>query len=317
MKKAIVVLFALAFVGAMAFADGPKTTMSGYVEAGVALSATSAGTTLVQAANDDGPMNFGVTTTMGDFSATFAVEYGVPDWTTIQLSAANLTYNFLNKMITVTAGKGAGGVGSTPIEGWGGSGVDGVGLYVTPITGLSLGYGLPVDWTATDISTQLNKSAIGAAYSMANLFDIDLSFNLDGVLTAGLNITAVKGLTAQVDAAIDTKTAGQTKDGQDMQYEENFAYAINKLTVGVDLTQQIKTSLLTMTFDPTVSYALGVPTVGAGVTVTVPPSGGTIAFKPDANVAFAFNSAANLKLDVNYDTGASAFGVGLTFWQTF
>lgn len=307
MKKAIVVLLALAVVGAMAFAqDKTAVTFSGSVEAGALVTATSSSQTI--ATNDANNGYFGqlaVSASLGDFATKFA--FRTTDLATLTVHDAWLTQGFLNNMLTIGAGYDLGSVISTAYEGNGGIGGNGLQVYVMPISGLTLGAFVPLTIAGDTLSNTFQAFKIAAEYTMEKLFTFYAGYdNSANTAEVSLDILAVPNLTAQLEAAIST-------NGGSTVPEEYLAYAMGNLTASVWASETLGSGSFDFSVKPAISYAMGVPTLGASVKYTQSTSAVVI----DANVKFALNDLATLKLDANYDTSSSTTKVGLDMWHSF
>lgn len=310
MKRAIVLVLALAVVSAMAFADDMKTTTtwSGYVEGGATVTANSGGTTIMQNdANNGYYAQIGAAASLGTFAASVALRTTDSTAGTVLLHTAYVTDGLFNGMFTVGAGLGLGAIMSTAYEGNGGIGGQGVQVYVGPISGFTVGAFVPVTTTATSLSTAFTSFKVGVDYTMAKLFDFMASYD-NGASNAevSLNILAVPNLTAQLEAAIST-------NGGSTVPEEYFAYAIGNITPSLYASETLSSGAFSFVVKPGISYAMGVPTLGASVKYDSSSSAVTI----DGNVKFAFNALATLKIDANYNTGTSTTTVGLDLWDSF
>jgi len=302
MKKLVVLMIVLMFVGAYVFADaanvtagsGAAVTVAGAVEAGAKIVNSGSTTTIQQFTNNEGTTgwaNLNLGASIGDMSANFYLRS--TDFTTWTIPNAWVTEKLLKDMIELRAGNMDNAATSTANKGWGGVNGVGIQVLVLPISGLTIGANIPAPLTAVAIDDKAAGLAktfkVGAAYAMPNLVTVDLTYQAAGEFDAGVNVTAVPGLTAQVEAQI------LTAKGATNTIFENVTYALGALTVGANATEALATAT-TITIVPTVSYTIS-PTLNVYGQIGYTTPGNTIA--PEVGVGLPFNAMGTLK--IQYD----------------
>jgi hypothetical protein len=218
MKKLLFILLVVAFVGAMAFADGPTMKLSGYVGAGIKVSSDGTDTTVTMYdQNKDSGSNGVYASLAGTLDGgTYGLKWGfhsvdvskgfltAVDTLTGAFTAASATVTsgtytpfvtfddtlgwvyLANKMVKISMGKIDNGNYATYEAGDGSwDGNIGASVDIMPISGLSIGYFLPYNDTSTKVSDAFAESQFGAKFEMAKLFGVKVMYNLGTVDTSG------------------------------------------------------------------------------------------------------------------------------------
>ncbi len=279
MKKAIVLLLALAVFGVFAFADdamaAPALVLSGSVQVGTQFGydKTSDLTYLQNWSSNDGDnMSFYLD---GVFAGTNAggkfelLTKAAADGTNPVKIDTGFGWWKPIAMLTLQAGYNYGSLYATPIEGWANGGT-GAQIALKPIDGLTIGLDLDATagMTKFDASAQIGFDFQYVLKDIATVgFDYDLGSNY---FVAGANVVAVPNLTAQVDVRYAVK-AGATAAAADWNYvkntlkaEQNFAYAMGALKPSLWLAEsKVDTADLTWSVKPGVAYTAGAYTPSA------------------------------------------------------
>jgi len=291
--KRITLLAVVAFlcVGAMVFADTATVALTGAVEAGAKIVMTGTSTTIQQYTNNEGTTgwaNMNLTASLGDLSANFYLRSS--DFATWIIPNAWVTEKLFNKVLELRAGNIDNAMSSTANQGWGGISGTGIQIVVNPVAGLSIGALVPAPLAAADISAELAQFVVGASFSVPNLANFVATFKNALVtggyeIDAGVNVTAVTGLTAQLEATLPVAT------GSTYKIFENVAYKVGSLTPGISATENFPTFDITVT--PVVTYAIdSVYSAWAQVGYTMSSS----KIAPEVGVSAAWNGMGTLKV---------------------
>jgi hypothetical protein len=326
MKKALVVLLALTCLSALAFADDVAWTFGATVKTGAQITlgdSTSTPSTLLKIWDNDDPavsrVRLDAEAALGDFAAHVRVG-GDFAGNAIPTTPPGMFLNawwvnsfFLDKMIQLQFGMLDHSVTDTVNKGWGGIGVNGGQVVVTPISGLSVGMGIPADAAAGTLDAALAGIKAGFAYTMPNLVTVKATWmNAGGTNNSdfafGVAVLAVPNLTAQLEV-LATDLSNSTSGSYAIF--ENVAYVMGPLTPAINATETIYSasgSTMMIAINPNVDYVIMTGTaVGLSVTYTMNSNGATGGSKSGLNVdpyvAFTFNPKAALKIDANYTIG--------------
>jgi len=264
----------LALVGAFAFADGPTMAWKTNVYSGFGV-ATAGTVTTLQGYDYSwvgaGAVRFNMNYTSADGKAGFnsRLQMTMPDASVAEGAFGGPTANFnqINAwakfgMFTVRAGMNDDYTIATPIWNNYGSTDGKVGIYfnVTPFDGLDVGYFQPIGNVASDISNFFSpagtaRATVGLAYTAKDIAKIELgalaadwSPSVPTTLYAGAALTAVKGLTAQLEGKFDLGTTTS------VALLENIAYNMGALTVGSYVGENLSGSNFYWGLEPTVAY---------------------------------------------------------------
>lgn len=210
MKKAIVLLLALAMVGGAAFAqskvsvslDGSVTIFDQDFNSVLKPSGNGYDTVTIKGASEDGTYGFSITD-QNILDGAFPDAASIRDW--------NVYYKLFDGLARVTFGKLRNGDVRLTLPNWEVDGLggtdrisgEGVLFNVYPMDGLTVAYNLPVATTAATIGNVFQASDIGVKYDITDLGTAILLVNLNipassNVINAGFKFTAVENLTATV-----------------------------------------------------------------------------------------------------------------------
>lgn len=272
MKKALIVLLALCFVSAMAFADakwsvktrygfGIQSYSSGNELLGYDYSQVGAGRTrlMVNITSEDGNVGFNGRMQMKvqDYASVTSTK-GYP----VIFSQLNGWAKLFSGMLTVRAGRLDDYTIATPD--WNNFGTtDGsFGMYfdVSPMAGLDIGFFQVIPSDGAAVGASANGDIIGLAYAMPNLVSVQAGVILDFRNTAanghaiyfGADVTAVPNLTAMLEAKVELLN-GSTP----ITLEQNIGYSMGALTVGArigEVSNSAAATTLVWGVEPTVSY---------------------------------------------------------------
>jgi hypothetical protein len=265
MKKALIVLLALACVAGLAFADGATPSWSVANLYGFAFGVNNAGNTLVgwdyaQVGNSRTRLTFKYTAADGNVGFVSRLQF-------TGIVAGNMIWNRLygfgklfGGLLTVKGGILDDYTIAT--ADWFNFGnadkVPGLEFILTPISGLNVAFyqKLPSP-TAPGNGASANGDIVGLAYEMPNVVAVQAGAVLDFVNTAasghqvyfGFNVTAVPNLTAILEANVSLFN-GSTP----IQLEENVGYTMGALTVGVRAGEYTDSTGFDWGVEPTVTY---------------------------------------------------------------
>lgn len=262
MKKLIVLLLAITMVGAV-FADdaapAPSLTWGGYFNTGIQYD-TSTDSLYLMGAKYVGKasrLRLNADYANGDFGVHFRLQSNDATTTMFSLTQALVWGNFLNKMVYAKVGLLNDYTWATPYNSYGGyDGKPGAQIQLKPISGLNFGVILPIDSSKTVSPTNVLKDMIiGAKYSAKGLADVTAELDLGTAANAfigSVNVTAVKDLTAQLEAKItDIADFGNTA-----YFDEYISYALGDVAVGAYVDQTFG-SPFAWSVAPEVSYTMG------------------------------------------------------------
>lgn len=303
MKKAIVLLLALAVLGSAAFAQELK--FSGYLDTGVAIFDTGANNPKVGLWGDDSGtttrLNFQGAYTNENVGATFRlrmqnIDNGTPYTTTnpgdhsnVFVNRAFVWANLFDNMAKIQVGK----LGDYT---WASFGNDfgnfdtqtGLQFQVMPVAGLNFGFFLPADGVAGDrvvLEKALKDVAFGASYALDGFgafragYDMSAAEKSD-MLYVSVKMTAVENLVVVADAKFSN--LGDKDKGSTYLYQ-GIDYTMDALNVGIDLEQtlaadsDIKPELA---FGPYVEYDMGAFLPGFAFTYTMQDKASDMWFNP-------------------------------------
>jgi hypothetical protein len=209
-------------------------------------------------------------------------------------------------LLTMTGGIGMPVLYATPIEGWGLTG-EGFQVKLTPVAGLTAGIAYPFPVVEGNFDT--NQFQFAASYALANVATVGAGYALGTqYLWAGLSVTAVKGLTANVDLE-DTLSAGGL-----MRIEGSFGYALGNLTPNVWVFYQANQApgVAAWGVKPNVTYAMGNVTPYAYLEYD---DGGAISVGADVAVAVEKQT---IFIYADYHTaGTGTYDVGFNYRMAF
>lgn len=267
MKKALVVLLALACVAGLAFADGAtaKWSVSNLYGFGVYMPSTSGASTLLegydysQVGSSRTRLTLNLTSADGNvgFNARFqdtALASAAPN-----LNQLNGWGKLFGGLLTVRAGiLDDYTIATTDWQTFGTT--DGsVGIYfnITPMAGLDIGFFQK--YGPTPVTANMNGDKVGLAFAMPNLVSIQAGVALDNTVSAtagnqiwfGANLKAVPNLTAILEGDVMLANGGTL-----ILLEQNVGYAMGALTVGARVGEYSDgiTSKLDWGVEPTVAY---------------------------------------------------------------
>lgn len=315
MKKLIVLLLALAMVGAVsaqAAAPAPALTFNGYLNTGMEYDSTTGFAYLWNAdTGNNTRVRLNAVYTNGNFGLNFRLQNSdVGGSMSGQLFGQALVWgNLFNNMVTYKAGRLNDYTWATSWNAWGNfDGQTGFQVQVKPVKGLNLGFFVPLAATKTVLATDALKAANVAAKYTADgvgsfLAHLDLGTTTNALIL-GANITAVKDLTAWFEArATDLTAIGTTT-----KIVEYLSYAMGDLAVGV-YADQVLGATLGWTVAPEVSYVLGGNEYGLSVTFD-----DTGYFGVDPYALVVLGPKAKAKVYATIDTAIKA---GVNFLYSF
>jgi hypothetical protein len=253
MKKALVLLLIVAFIGVAVFADdaaapaapAPKLSLSGRVETGIQVNGTASGVTLqlkdskdsgnaldtqINASYGDGAtwglnMGLGFSNSTGVTATSVYVDGTPPTVTTsvgsLYLNDANVWFKPISQL-KFTVGKNSFGDYGTLEngDGWGEPDTTGLQIGVYPVDGLSIGLYLPVNIAAADIVNSFENLSFGAKYSLAKVFAVTAEYFLNASSTGQFNVaTPATGSTGEflASASLDAVENLTVQAGVDLQ----------------------------------------------------------------------------------------------------
>jgi hypothetical protein len=265
--------------------------------------------TIGQYTNNEGTVgwaNLAVAATLGDLSANFYLRSD--DFATWTIPNAWVTEKLFNKMLELRAGNIDNGATGTANQGFGGIGGIGIQVIVNPVAGLVVGGLIPAPLTAADLTTTLQGFAVGATYSITDIANIALTYKGAGELDAGVNVTAVKNLTLQLEAQVPT-TASPT-----YKIFENVGYDMTPIVVACSFLETLAGSTFDLVATPSVSYTMDITKLYAQVGYTLSSS----AIAPRVGVSFAWNGMGTLDLRYDGSFGATSSNkININFIHSF
>jgi hypothetical protein len=327
MKRMIIALVVLALVGAFAFADGPAVAWKAWTYSGFGIVSTTSATTIAPydyTWEGTGAVRLLMTDTSADgnagFNSRLQMSYPFTSSQTAAFNQLNGWAKMFNGMFTVRAGINDDYTIATPI--WNNYGTtDGkVGIYfdISPLAGLDIGYFQPIPTAASPIAnlmapTGSGHAILGLAYNMANIGKVELGYvaATPAQYYFGAAITAVKGLTAQLEGYVDANGG--------VVALENVAYAMGAFTVGSYIGESVSGSTFNWGLEPTASYKLtSAFSLNAIANVYSTPVGMTWMSPIDAGM---FGAAATTTAPITPATGlfvtpTTGFGAGVSLSYT-
>ncbi|WP_158908708.1 hypothetical protein [Rectinema subterraneum] len=311
MKKLIVLLLALAMVGAVfAQAAAPALTFSGYLNTGFQY---DTGTDLVKLygayAGQTSRLRLNAAYTNGDFGVNF--RYQSNDSATAPTVGQALVWgNLFNKMVTFKAGKLNDYTWATPYNAFGNfDGQTGVQVQLKPVAGLNFGVFVPLVAAGATPANTFKDMSIAGKYSASGLADFLVNLNLGtaaNALYGSVNVTAVKDLTAILEA----KVTDLTKVSTTLYMDQYLSYAMGDLSVGAYIDQTFGTPF-GWSVSPEVDYTMGNVELYASFTYA---SDKTWSINPYVN--YTLNSKSSVKTYASYDN-TKTFTVGSSFVFNF
>jgi hypothetical protein len=320
MKKALVVLLVLTCLGAAAFADVTPLKITGSLETGAAFVFPKDGTNVAKLYdNDSGNQSrfmLGIAFTAADgnwglitrlnaegLNASGAWDGGTSGTTVAGFDRAVLWAAPVPGMVTVKFGALDEETFATAWEGWGHwmDGALGAEVLATPISGLTIGYFLPIASTGTpallaqasenwagngSLNDALAGSTIVFNYNMPSLMNVILGYRNATLLTGSTNLV---GKTSYFWGGVDVNKAvpnldirfefqaqniGGLTDGTPtaaggVQYSpfEEITYVMGAITLDLPMYQDISGasgSKVLYDFRPNVAYNMGPAIIGIG-----------------------------------------------------
>ena len=269
MKKALVVLLALACLSAMAFGEATaKWSVSNLYGFGVMMPNDTANSSLLwaydysQVGNGRTRLVFNYTGADGNVGFNSRLQY-------VNAAAPQVNWNQVNGwgklfggMLTVRAGKlDDYTIATTDWQTFGTTdGSTGVYFNVTPMAGLDIGF-FQVIPTPAGAALNMNGDIVGLAFAMPNLVSIQAGVKLDNTVSTttgnqiyfGASLKAVPNLTAILEGDVMLADTGSL-----ILLEQNLGYAMGALTVGARIGEYSngQTSKLDWGVEPTVAYKL-------------------------------------------------------------
>jgi hypothetical protein len=307
MKKAIVLLLALAVLGGAVFAQdaAPAIKMAGEVYGGIMYH------------NDTGSMLFNRFYGVGSYDNMFRVRltasytnanvgaklrYTSNDFSAPTVAQGLIWATFADNMIKVKVGKLDDYTWATSWNVFGNfDGQTGAQFIVTPMEGLSFGAFVPVAIAAhtTNIAEQLGDADFGMGYTIANLGALVAGFQLSPVANSsiayfGFNLTGMENVIGKVEGKLSNLGSTTLND---YYFWERAGYVMDKLTAMVSADQNVVGTTFAFSVTPAVEYAtdMGNPGIGASVMVD---AANAITYSIDPYVDFTV-SAATLEIGAN------------------
>lgn len=277
MKKAIVLLLALAVLGSAAFAQELK--FSGYLDTGVAYFDDGTNDPTIGLWGDDSGtttrLNFQGAYTNQNVGATFRLRMQNVDTGSPAATPAHSAV-FVNRAwvwATMFDGMAKLQVGKLGDYTWSSFGNDfgnfdtatGLQLQIMPVAGLNFGFFLPADGTVAQralAEDAFGDIALGASYALDGIGAFRAGFDLSPIDDSNMayfsaKITAVEGFEFLFDAQL--KDIGNDVTGYTYLYQ-GIDYTKDALNVGIDLEQTIyadDAQEILLAFAPYISYDLG------------------------------------------------------------
>jgi hypothetical protein len=263
MKKVLVVLLALLALGVFAFADdeAPALTMGATVKTGFEIDGGSADgvKTTGNIYESDDP-----TFTRADVSGTISGTTGGAAFTfredNVSATGATVTvptaYGWWKpvSIVNLKAGVGHGIAYESPIEGWD-NGDTGFQAVISPIDGLTIAG----DYYFSATPTELDGNYLGGQVSYAAKDLVTIGVNaLNNVYIFGVDIKAVKDLTAMIDGKYDNSGSDPVTS-----LEEKIGYAVGGASPYIMGYQTLYKDYTDIIVKVGASYALGSYTPGA------------------------------------------------------
>jgi len=296
MKKAIVLLLALAVLGGAGFAqdDAPALKLSGALYGGlVYANGDGAGLKFDRwygSVPDAFRVRLNAQLTAGNSGLKFRLQSN--DFSAPVITQGYMWSGFLDNMIKVKLGKLDDYTFATVYNAYGNfDGVTGAEFILAPIDGLKIGAFVPVALPNTvAIADQFAGTDFGLAYAIPDVANIVAGYQLgENVMWAGVDVKAIENVLARVEAKL-------TFDTSTYVIWERVAYTMDALTLQLSSKQTI-TDALALNVTPNVEYALDFGAIGAGVGIDLAGTDLTISIDP--------------YLDYNVDSGSIEIGAGI------
>ncbi len=319
MKKLVVLLLAFA-VAAGAFAQAapaPALAWSGYVATGMQYD-SGTGSLYLTESDYSGKITrtrLSAAYTNGDFGVNFRIQSNDPTLANggLDLTQALVWGGFEKGLVKFKVGKLNDYTYATAYNVYGNfDGKTGALVMVAPISGLSVGYFVPLaSNTTTKIENVLKSSAIAASYTAKGIgtFVGELALGTaKNALYTGANINAVKDLTVY----LETKTTDLANFGTTTNINEYVSYAMGPLSVGAYASETLGATF-GWYIAPEVSYALSpAATVGGSASYD-----NTNAFTAEGYAKFTLNAKSFVRPFVNYASSGSVLTAGSGFVFAF
>jgi len=310
MKKALVFVLILGFLGTLAFAQSSGMTWNGYADFGGLISSSS-GTTNFEAYGTDA-WDSGRFQLEGKYSAD---NYGLA----FRLRDSNFTdskqpilvkrawgwVDLANGMVRLNGGLLGDYTWSTNEYSSFGNfdGKAGLQVQIMPVKGVNFGVFVPtwLNGNSTNLlSDAFNAIVFGGSYTSDMLYlaaGYDLGKNN---LWFGANYTGMKNLTAYVESS---NTVGGT-GGNNFYFDEYVAYDLGQMTVGTYADQYFETGLSQFHFSPQFSYTMDKLTLGLRADIAL--SGSDMGYGAGAYAKLAVADNAWVQAGAGYDAGTVA-----------
>jgi len=323
MKKAIVLLLALAVLGGALFAqDAPVLKFDGYVSTGVFYNVTQDQAKLYNYYNSGKPdrVRFNANYTDGTFGLKFRLQSN--DFTAPTVTQALVRAGFFDNMLVVKAGKLDDYSMATYDNSYGTTdGAVGAQFYVKPIDALTIAYFLPIkpavynsvadEWqfatTEAGLAHAVTASMVGASYSLEGIgsfllgghffesvADTYFQFDLSAVENVGFTVEVYNADLSAIDPAISFDTS----------------YTMDKLVVELYGNLNTFTGTMFWLAEPMVYYSVtDKVTVGADFTYD-----STDAYDINGNIKYAMNGKSTLRAKAGYDGTDTYIATSLDFY---
>ena len=320
MKKLVVLLLAFA-VAAGAFAQAapapaPALAWSGYVATGMQYDSNTDALFLMDS-DYSGKVTrtrLSAAYTNGDFGVNFRIQSNDPTLANggLDLTQALVWGGFEKGLVKFKVGKLNDYTYATAYNSYGNfDGKTGALVMVAPISGLSVGYYVPLAATATTkLADAFKTSAIAASYTAKGIgtFVGELALGTTkNALYTGANISAVKDLTVY----LETKTTDLANLATTTNINEYFSYAMGPLSVGAYASETLG-STFGWSVAPEASYALS-PTAVVGGSASYDNNN---AYLVEGYAKFTLNAKSFARPFVNYSS-ASVLTAGSGFVFAF
>jgi len=304
MKKAIVLLLALAVLGGAVFAQS-AIKFDGYVSTGLYLTGDTVELQNYFNSGKDTRVRFNASYADGDFGMKFRLQTNDPAAAPM-ITQAYVRGGFFNNVLKFKVGK----LDDYSMATWNNSygstdGMLGPEFFITPATGLTFAVFMPVTMAGAPLSDSIDGTKLGVSYAMDGVGSFlaggDFLLATQDAWFAA-QITAVENLSAKVEVYIPTF------DTVEPQFSSDVGYTMDKLTVSL-YDEVVFASTLTWLVEPYVSYALSdMLSVGADFTYT--DAGDYDVF---ANVSYNPGKE-EINAKVGYDGTDAYVGVSLDFY---
>jgi hypothetical protein len=266
MKKALVVLLALACLSAMAFGDA-TAKWSAATWYGFGIYMPSTGNVVNQYDYSwvgPGAFRLGFNYTAADgnagFNARFTNTAPANGSMPVNVDRLNGWAKMFGGMLTVRAGLLDDYTIATADWNNFGKTDNKLGVYfdVSPIAGLDIGAFMPIPGATDAVANVFGPAkgayaVVGLAYALPNLVTIVAGGDGSNAVYFGANVKAVPNLTAILEANISLAS------GNAMTFEQNIGYAMGPLTVGArigEVNNSSAATTLSWGIEPTVAYKI-------------------------------------------------------------